>query len=231
MILVIVGNSVSLPPAPGVEAYPERVAMRLGEGWRTDTILRSGATVEEMEAEILAALVAHPDHLVLQVGINECAPRPLGVGERARLGRLRPVRLRHMVIRAIHHLRPHIIRLRPLNQFTPLPRFVASVRRIVAQAAAGGTRVLVMPITHVTAEAERRTPYTNREIARYNAALAPLGGDLVHVASNEAVFGDASPDTLCHAPETVHLSAAAHEAMTEYILRWIGPDAASGATQ
>lgn len=230
LTLLIVGNSVSLPPAAGIDAYPERVALRLGDSWRTDTILRSGATVEEMEADVLAALVAQPDYLVLQVGINECAPRPLGVGERAWLGRLRPLRLRQLLIRVIHHLRPHIIRLRPLQQFTPLPRFVSSVRRIVMQAAAGGTRVLVLPITRVTAEAERRTPFTNREVARYNDALAPLASTLVHVASNEAIFGEAGPDTLCHTPETVHLSAAAHDAISDYILRWLGP-AAAGAGQ
>ena len=158
--LVIVGNSVSMPPQPGVAAYPERLAQILGGCWRVTTIIRSGATVEEMEDEVIAALEEQPNALVLQVGINECAPRPLAPAGRARLATLQPVWFRDRFIGAIHRWRPQIIRLRPLAQFTTLDRFGACVGRIARAARGARTAMLILPITEVTEAAERRTPFT-----------------------------------------------------------------------
>jgi lysophospholipase L1-like esterase len=221
MTLLVIGNSVSLPPAPNVAAYPELVAARLAGTWHVRTVIHSGATIEQMEGDVQQALDERPDCVVLQVGINECAPRPLSVAERERLGRLRPLTLRHYIIRAIHHLRPHIIRMRALHQFTPLPRFVEAVARTLAYAAERGARVLVLPLTPVTATAERRTPYSTREIVRYNAALAGFAGPRVDVVSAAAIFGDRTADELCMSPDTVHLSASAHEAIATYVVRWL----------
>ena len=149
--LLIVGNSVSMPPSAGTDAFPERLARMLAGAWETTTIIRSGATVEEMEPDVVDALRARPDALVVQVGINECAPRPLGVAGRARLGRLQPAWLRERIIGIIHRFRPHIIRMRPLAQFTPVDRFGASVARIARAAREHGSAMLLLPVTGVTA--------------------------------------------------------------------------------
>src|SRR5206468_2107531 len=133
--------------------YPQRLETLAAGSWQVITIIRSGATVEEMELEIVEALRGCPDALVLQVGINECAPRPLGVAGRARLGRLRPQWLRDRLIGVVHRFRPQIIRARPLAQFTTLDRFEASVSRVVRAARDAGAAVLLLPITQVTATA------------------------------------------------------------------------------
>ena len=219
--LLIVGNSVSLPPAPGIAAYPERLADMMQGRWIIDTLLRSGETIEQMEADILAALAARPSRLVLQVGINECAPRPLGARERDALGRLRPLLLRGLIIRMLHRYRPQIIRARRLQQFTPLPRFVDAVTRILAAARRVDCRVLILPITTVTAVAERRTPFTNREVARYNEALRISAGNTAAFASQHELFADAPADDLCATPETVHLSGAAHQRIAEFVAAWV----------
>src|SRR5438876_3169138 len=145
--LLVVGNSVSMPPQPGVAPYPERLATLARDRWQIATIIRSGGTIEEMEPDVLAALDTRPDALVVQVGINECAPRPLGPAGRARLGTLEPQWLRDRIIGVLHRWRPQIIRLRPLAQFTTLDRFAVSVSRIARAARAAGVRVLLLPIT------------------------------------------------------------------------------------
>src|SRR5437763_992666 len=138
--LLIIGNSVSMSPATGVEAYPQRIAAPRGAAWQLSTIIHSGKTIEAMEPEILDALRLGPSLVILQVGINECAPRPLAPSGRARLATLKPVWLRDTIIAAIHRWRPQIIRLRPLAQFTPLDRFAASVGRVVSAARIAGDR-------------------------------------------------------------------------------------------
>jgi hypothetical protein len=219
--VLIVGNSVSLSPAAGIEAYPQRLRMAVGPEWQVATIVHSGKTVEEMEPEILEALGKGPSAIVLQVGINECAPRPLGPSGRRRLGALRPVWLRTAIIGAIHRWRPHIIRLRPLAQFTPLDRFAASVGRIVEAARPFGVRMLILPITAVTPAAEARTPFTNREVARYNDALRAVAGQTGTWVDTATLLPTLTPIDYCHEPETVHWSAAAHARVAEFIVAWL----------
>ena len=230
MTVLIVGNSVSMPPAPEVPGYPERLAAMTAGRWSVETLIKSGETIEQMESDVMAALARRPDRVVIQVGINECAPRPLSVAERERLGTLHPTWLRSLIIRGLHRFRPQIIRARTLHQFTPLPRFVESVRRILAAAVSAGCTALVLPITTITAVAESRTPFTNREVARYNAGLTGLAGSAAQVVTQRELFGDSSADELCVTPDSVHLGAAAHERIAAYLAAWLDTAALSKAS-
>lgn len=221
MRMLVVGNSVSESTSPGVPAYPQLLEQRLGGAWSVHSVVRSGQTIVELEPAVMSALATRFDRVVLQVGINDCAPRPLGLGERERLGRLRPEWLRSRIIRAIHVLRPHIIRTRSLQQFTPVAVFQATARRLVSAAQSAGARLLILPITTVTEVAERRTPFTNREVARYNAALASLASPAVRVATQREIFGSDDAAAIVASPETVHLSGAAHARVADYIVGWL----------
>ena len=229
MTVLVIGNSVSQSPAPDVPAFPERLAAGGGGRWQLEMMVNSGATIEQMEDAVLTALGRSPDRVVLQIGINECAPRPLNWSERERLGHLRPAFVRQLIIRIIHLLRPTIIRARRLQQFTPLPRFIASAGRVVSAAVANGAPVLILPITEVTPVAEIRTPYTNREIRRYNQGLASLAGPMVRVATQADVFGAASAEQLCITPDSVHLGGDAHARVAAFIAAWLDAPAASAS--
>lgn len=221
MTLLILGNSVSNPPFDGAPSYPGLLAARLKGIAAVQTIIGSGETIEQMEERALAALSSGVDRLVLQVGINECAPRPLAVAERSRLGSLRPLWLQRRIIRLIHRFRARIIRSRELKQFMTLPAFTASVQRVLNAAQSAGVRVLILPITTVTPVAERRTPFTNREIARYNAALSRLASSSAQFASQSEIFGTNEATMLVASPDTVHLSPASHDILANYILQWL----------
>src|SRR5205809_916572 len=85
-------------------------------------------------------------------------------------------------------------------RLTTLDRFAASVSRIARAAREAGVRVLLLPITDVTMTAEMRTPFTNREIARYNRALQAAAVDGVAWIDAAALFPNQTPDAYCHAP-------------------------------
>ena len=217
MKILVAGNSVSEPPSKGAASYPALLSQRFGGAASVETIIGSGETIAQMETRIVESLARRPDWLILQVGINECAPRPLSVAERARLGALQPQWLQWRIVRLIHHLRPWIIRMRTLQQFMPLPDFLSSVRRVLAAAEAHGVRVIVLPITTVTSVAERRTPFTNREVARYNAALAGMAGHNVRVITQQDIFGSDDAAAVVASPDTVHLSLSAHERLADFL--------------
>lgn len=219
--MLIVGNSVSLPHLGEGRAYPELLEERLANQGTVERIIEHGKTIDELESRVLAGIDAHPpDTVVIQIGINECTPRPLSRAERSRLGRVRPW-FRDRIIQLIHIWRPQIIRLRPLIQNTSIPLFRTCIARILESIASRGARVLILPITTVPASVEARTPYMNREIAKYNAVLRSLARPGVQFVEESEIFGSARPDELCAGPDTVHLNPAAHEAIARWLARWL----------
>lgn len=219
---MLVGNSVSLPPAEAVAAYPELLQARLQDKWQFFPIIRGGQTVDEFETEILRVVEEIlPQVVILQVGVNECAPRPLKRHERAWLGRLRPRLLQSAVIRLLHQFRPYIIRARGPNQFTAISLFADTVQRIIARARSVGSMVLVLPITHVSPIAEIRQPFFNREIDRYNDVLRSFRGDGVSYLEEHELVGNRTPNGFCVSPESVHLNDWTHEQLAACIAGWL----------
>ena len=105
--VLMIGYSVSLPPTADVPAYPSLVEASVNDSWQVQTIVRGGASVEEIEPEAAEWLRTNPaSALIVQVGINDCAPRPLSRSQRQRLGALRPLWLRQRIIGALHRWRP-----------------------------------------------------------------------------------------------------------------------------
>lgn len=220
--VLLVGNSVSMPPMEGVAAYPELLEIRLGDEWRLVRIIRGGETVDQFEPEVLSTLeTTRPRAVILQVGINECGPRPLNRKERERLGRVWPRWLRSLLIRVIHHFRPQIIRARGPNQFTPLAVFAESVQRIIAKAESLGSAVLILPITQVTPTAEIRQPFFNREIERYNSILRAFKGNAIVYLEQQELLGDDTPEGFCISRESVHLNGRAHERIAACVSDWL----------
>lgn len=206
--LLIVGNSISLPPGEGVAAYPELLEAKIGQQWDIHTIVRGGQTIDEFVSEVVAGLnEIVPQALVLQIGINECAPRPLRRRERDRLGRLRPRWFQALIIQCIHQFRPQIIRLRGLNQFTQLAVFAKCVEGIVATCASLRCPVIILPIMSVTSAAEARQPMINREIDRYADMLRSLNSCSVSYLEQCKLFGGSGPNDFCITQESVHLNS------------------------
>jgi hypothetical protein len=213
---------VSLPPREGVVAYPELLETRLDDQWQVVKIIRGGQTVDQFESEIVTALEEKaPRALILQVGVNECGPRPLKRQERERLGRVRPAWLRSFLIRGIHEFRPQIIRARGPNPFTSISAFADSVQGIIAKAVSLRCAVLILPITQVSPMAEIRQPFFNREIDRYNDILRSIKGNGVSYLEQHEVLGKAGPEDFCITPESVHLNGWAHEKLAAYLADWL----------
>lgn len=213
---------MSLPPREGVTAYPELLEARLDDHWRVVKIIKGGQTVDQFEPEIVTALEKTvPRALILQVGVNECGPRPLKRQEREWLGRLQPAWLRSFLIRAIHEFRPQIIRARGPNPFTSVSAFADSVQRIVATAIPLRCAVLILPITRVSPTAEIRQPFFNREIDRYNAILRSIKGNGVVYLEQQELLGKTKPEDFCITPESVHLNGWAHEQLAAHLADWL----------
>ena len=224
--LLILGNSVSLPPreappdAP-VTSYPERLRVQLAPmAWRTETRIVSGATVGDIEKTASAFLpILAPDAVVIQLGIVDCTPRPLRESERIRLSTLRPVVLQNLVISLIHRYRAEIIGRRALIQKTPIEPFTQLFHRLAAHSRSVAEHVVALPIFPATASILRRNPRLAVEIDKYNSAMGMEPG--IKMPKTDEVLGGFSPDDICAAPESVHLNQQGHDLVARYVEAWL----------
>ncbi|MBC7879028.1 MAG: SGNH/GDSL hydrolase family protein [Anaerolineales bacterium] len=218
MDLLIVGNSVSLKSDVDSLTYPNLLIERLAGAVNVFQVIRAGSTVCDLEADVILALEKFsPKLMILQIGHVDCAPRPLKKRERNKLSALRPNWLKNQIIRFIHNYRPHLIRVRGLIQFAPLNLFKESVNLIVKKAALQNCFTFILPITHVSALQEKREPWYNQEIERYNSILRTLSSDCIKFIEQEDLLGQLTPDEYCLTPEDLHLKSFAHERITHYL--------------
>ena len=217
--VLIVGTSMSERPAAEIPAYPELLSERLQGRWRVETAVRGGVAIDTLFGPAVTALQRlHPAAFVLHIGVNDCAPRPLTVRERALLGRLRPHRVQEKIIDFIHRHRPRIIRWRGAKQFTALPVFLRRAEALVDTARACGAMTIILPITRVPAAAEVRQPFFNREIDRYNDGLRSLGHRLgVRFVEREEFLSGLTPEEAASEPTSVHLNGVVHERLTRFL--------------
>lgn len=225
--LLVVGNSVSQVPSENetVEPYPDLLEEGLPD-WRVLREIHGGETVEELEERAAPRIRdEQPDATVLQTGIVDSAPRPLKRWERRLLGRVRPERLKRLVIGFLHDYRPQIIRFRGPNQFTPVEDFEPALRRLVRTALDHGSGVVVLPITHVTERMEERQPRYNEHIQRYNEAIQSLDADQIWTPTVDEIMGGLEAPEYVVDPESVHLGQEGHRRIAD-VLQSLLPDLA-----
>lgn len=206
--------------------YPELLALRHPGGVLSRCV--DGGTILDLERMARRTLREDdPRAVVLQMGIVDCAPRPLTDEERDRLSRLRPEIFRRAVIRLLHVQRRQVIRWRGLIQRTPLALYAESFRRILEACYERDRQVAVLPIFPATTAILARNPRLALEIDTYNAAMRATDGRPAFFDA-ATLFRGLSADAVAVRPESVHLNQLGHERLAEALASWIAPLAARG---
>jgi lysophospholipase L1-like esterase len=224
-ILLILGNSVSMSPPEAanipVTCYPDLLRERLGAaGWGVEHRSSSGAAVDDIgRTARQIAPELHPAAVVIQLGIVDCAPRPLRPSEREFLERIRPRLLRSAIVRFLHEFRATVIRYRGLIQRTEIASFEQHFRQLLEDCLAVTSRVAILPIFPATSSILARNPRLATEIDKYNAVMRSDPRAVVFAASE--VFDGASIEALSVAPESVHLNQRGHELVAACVERWL----------
>ena len=172
-----------------------------------------GRTARQIAPELRPAAV------VIQLGIVDCAPRPLRPSERDFLERIRPRLLRTAIVRFLHEYRATVIRYRGLIQRTDIVSFKEHFRRLLEDCLAVTNRVGILPIFPATESILARNPRLAAEIDKYNEAMRSDPRAVMFDASE--VFDGAPIEALSVAPESVHLNQRGHELMASQVERWL----------
>jgi hypothetical protein len=181
----VYGDSLSLPrSADGVryyETYPERLRDAIE---REDPALRvalynrsqGGGSIASLNAAYASdsAYFGQGDAsriLVIQCGVVDCAPRPVPPHVRDAIARL-PTVLRWAVVKALHYLRPYLLRAGIKWQLTPAERFHAMLVEWLAKAAPRFDRTYVVNIAPTTDPMQAHSPGLREGIDAFNALIA-----------------------------------------------------------
>ena len=223
--LLILGNSVSMSPPEAkdnpVTCYPDLLRERLQDaGWRVEHRSSSGATVGDIERTARqVAPELRPAGVVIQLGIVDCAPRPLRPSERGLLEYIWPRLLRDRIVQFLHENRATIIEHRGLIQRTNIISFKEHFRRLLEDCLAVTNRVAILPIFPATEPILARNPRLAAEIDKYNEVMRSDPRAVMFDVGE--VFDGASIEALSVAPESVHLNQRGHELMAARVERWL----------
>jgi lysophospholipase L1-like esterase len=221
--LAVFGNSVSLPPRedPAVRPYATLLGERLAPDWQVLLRAVDGGRVQDVAREAKRCLeTERPDACVIQVGIVDCAPRPLSERERTWLGRVPVAALQRKLIRLLHVHRARVIAARRLIQWTPLPEFRAAFQDLADACCAAGQPLAVLEILPGTRAVVARNPKLAAQIDAYNAAMR-AAAPVARFLDAEEQLGGAPVDELAVGPESVHLNQQGHQRIARALEGWL----------
>lgn len=224
-VLLILGNSVSMSPPEAVDrpvtSYPDLLLARLRSAqWRVEHRNSSGATVDDIERTARQiAPELRPGAILIQLGIVDCAPRPLRPWERNLLERIRPRLLRDRIVKFLHDYRATIIRHRGLIQRTDLVSFRVRFRQLLEVCLAVTDRIAILPIFPATGSILARNPRLAAEIDKYNEVMRSDPRAVMFDA--DEVFNGVAIDALCVTPDSVHLNQRGHELIASFVETWL----------
>lgn len=148
---------------------------------------------------------------VVQLGIVDCAPRPIPQAVRKKVDKL-PLPFKTLAIKGLHHLRPFIQARFGYWQFTPYEVYQMEYHRLLEQVSHLCVKGIVLEIAPVLPCVERQSPGISKQIDRYNEL----------VRSEVARFSNLTLITLGDFPamcltDDVHITRAGHERLWERI--------------
>ena len=233
LLVRIYGDSLSLP-RPADALAPEQTT---GELLRAGLLAtrpsspvsvfnrsRGGATAEDLwrlYLQDVGYFGRESDGLiVVQCGVVDCAPRPVPPRIRDKIARL-PALLRWPVARALHLLRPLLLRAGLSWRSATPDRFESTMREWLAALSKEKAPVYLVNITPALPSVESHSPGLSASIVHYNDILercAAHAGVVLIDAHAAMVSRRERLQEFLTAADGYHLTAAAHRLVADLIL-------------
>lgn len=232
-LIRIYGDSLSLP-RPGDALWPEQTS---GELLRAGLLAanpsssvsvfnrsRGGATAEDL-CQLYLQDVGYFGRdcdglIVVQCGVVDCAPRPVPPKLRDGIARL-PVLLRWPVAKALHFLRPLLLRAGLSWRSATPERFESTMREWLAALSKEKAPVYLVNITPALPSVESHSPGLGASIVQYNGILArcAAGAGVALIDAHTAIASQqARLQEFLTPADGYHLTASAHRLVADLIL-------------
>ncbi len=184
MRALLVTDSISLPrPSIGLtyedtyvaklEAYCQCLHLMQGGGF---TIAEYNRWFNNWASYVPAN---HFDLGIIQLGIVDCAPRPVTPTIREKISNL-PWPVKNIATGAVHGLRPHIQKHLGFTQYTPIDEFTQEYYKLLTIAARLCPLVCAILVLPVLPEVEMQSPGISEQIGVYNHEIRKMCSSLPH---------------------------------------------------
>jgi lysophospholipase L1-like esterase len=235
VLLAIYGDSLSLPrhdlQVRREDTYAELIAARLGEAGRRVMLynrslagLPIGRMLEHFTADVWYFGPLKHATCIIQLGIVDCAPRPVNSRAKARIDRL-PSVIRGRIVAAIRRLRPTLIEHGLFTRETSEADFRTRLAQLVHLAADNFGGVVVVNICPNHPNIDARSPKMRESIEAYNRIIAAVVADAGKPAVKLAdVFSAISADGIDGRVNPVdghHISVAGHRTYADVVAQAI----------
>lgn len=187
-LIRVYGDSLSLPRwEDGIhfsDTYPERVRQHLHSAFKKEIYLYNrslgGATIDQLHHQYVNDCKYFgdcDDIIIIQAGIVDCAPRPLGRRTRSLVGTL-PFPIKRRLIAFLHNHRAQLLRSGLGSRFTTPRRFAAILRQWFSDLRNRHSQIIFINIAPTLPHIEAHSPGLTANICEYNKILADLVGEL-----------------------------------------------------
>ena len=164
------------------------------------------------------------DILVLQLGIVDCAPRPIPTWVKFLIGRL-PSPLRTPIVKFLHRFRPNLLRMGCKWRSTSRSAFSRLFQKWLQRAANDFARIYVVSVMPTTPEIEARSPGLGESAVSCNqdieAAILSSGAANIHFIDAHRIAAE-NPDEVSRfvdASDGHHLTAEGHRLLSGLLIQ------------
>jgi len=187
--ICLLSDSLSMPRLPEAgnityeQTYPYKLTQLFAEQihnqhFQVIPLASRGRTIVNTYQSLQNELFQYrPLITVLQVGIVDCAPRVFTPREHRLVNRMGP--LKEPILKFVHVHRRRIIATLPPKVYVSLKEFSTTARKLKGAVLAYGSALVVVNIAPTCPETAHRSPDLERNILRYNKALAAICGENV----------------------------------------------------
>lgn len=193
------------------QVWPRLVASHVDKRYDCYFFSRPGLHTGGMRENLAVQLGAYrPDIIALQIGIVDCSPRAMRENERKVIARL-PGPLRTTALRLIRENYARLIAWRDIT-YVSEPSFRENLDALRAHFVEA--RFIALPIGLANTAYKQRNPLIERNITRYNQALADVFG-----ADYVAETFDGVDIEQFYLSDNHHLSARGHQVYADAVMR------------
>jgi hypothetical protein len=235
VLIHIYGDSLSLPRntegVPYYKIYSEMLKDKIQASQPDQKIYlynwsRGDATIEYALNELKRHIFyfsCKGNILILQIGVCDCAPRPIPLWLREYVSRL-PSFLRKPIVRFLHNYRATIQKLGIYWQNTKPQVFEKKVKDFVSLAEKNFERVYIINIAPTNSETEKHSPGFGLQISNYNKILHNVakttsGSNIKFVDIHREIAADPQGIQKFINKDGHHLTSSAHELYLNEILK------------
>lgn len=219
---LFISDSLGLPTKGSNSEFDDTILGWLSGIGNVWILSHTGATVTEYRETVqeLTDIIDTNffDIAVIQLGLSDCAPRPLAMQWRDRLSRLRPLWLKKRIIKFLHNHRAFIQKHIGYYQRTPFDKFERDFTNLLIMLSGLSKQMVVVLMPPVSDSLNDHSPGIRYENRKYNDFMRQKAEQFKALIIDEAERMEAEPAV--YLTNDGHLSGEGHKLVKEnYALR------------